>query len=150
MDDLFSLGPGELQKLAAAEELRTCNDFTARFGLTLTEAQIWTLVEKKSEALKDTGRVEFGGGILKKLIWEFCDSPFITQDNYEETLSELLDSFYYFKNESMDIISDDELISLMKEYFDTVCQGSLEYMSGTALDDLCRSARNGGTPRRLF
>lgn len=143
MDDMFELTALAANKAAAAGELRECNAFTGQFGITLTERQIQTLVEKRFEALNSTGRVEFGCGITKKLIREFCDSPFIMQENYEETVLELLDSFYYFKNESEDRISDDELIAFMRRHFDTTCQGSLEYLSGTTLEDLCRNTRYG-------
>ena len=33
----------------------------------------------------------------------------------------------------MDLITDDELIEFMKKSFDGICQGDLEYLSGTAL-----------------
>lgn len=48
---------------------------------------------------------------------EFCNSnsPFLFQFNYMEVLSDLLEIFYYFKNESLEEISDDELI-LQKIY----------------------------------
>jgi hypothetical protein len=143
MDDMFSLTPVSMQKIQTAKELRECNEFTQRYGLSLSEQQIHGLVEKRFEALKDTGRIEFGKGILKKLIYEFCDSPYIIQENYEDTILELLDSFYYFKNESMDLISDDELMTFMKEHFDTICEGSLEYLNGTTLEELCRNTRYG-------
>lgn len=143
MKDMFSLSPIHMQKLQTAAELRECNDLTLKFGLCLSEQQIQSLVEKRFEALKETGRIELGQGILKKLIYEFCDSPYITQENYEDTIWELQETFYYFKNDSMDLISDDELISFMKDHFDTVCQGSLEYLSGTSLEELCRSTRYG-------
>lgn len=143
MDDMFELTVQSANKAAAAEGLRECNAFTGQFGLTLTERQIQALAEKRVEALNSTGRVEFGSGITKKLIREFCDSPYIMQENYEETILELLDSFYYFKNESEDRISDDELIAFMRRHFDTTCQGSLEYLSGTTLEDLCRNTRFG-------
>lgn len=141
MDDMFSLTPVSMQKIQTANELRECNEFTPRYGLSLSEQQIHNLVEKRFEALKDTGRIEFGKGILKKLIYEFCDSPYIIQENYEDTILELLDSFYYFKNESMDLISDDELMTFMKQHFDIICQGSLEYLNGTTLEELCRNTR---------
>lgn len=143
MDDMFELTVQSANKAAAAEELRECNAFTGQFGLTLTERQIQALAEKRVEALNSTGRVEFGSGITKKLIREFCDSPYIMQENYEEAILELLDSFYYFKNESEDRISDDELIAFMRRHFDTTCQGSMEYLSGTTLEDLCRNTRYG-------
>ena len=143
MDDMFSLTPVSMQKIQTAKELRECNEFTRRYGLSLSEQQIHGLVEKRFEALKDTGRIEFGKGILKKLIYEFCDSSYIIQENYEDTILELLDSFYYFKNESMDLISDDELMTFMKEHFDNICEGSLEYLNGTTLEELCRNTRYG-------
>lgn len=153
MDDMFEMTTWPGNKLSAAEELRECNVLTGRYGLSLSEKQIQTLVEKRMEALRSTGRIEFGQGITKMLIEAFCDSPYIYQENYEETILELLDSFYYFKNESEDRIPDDELIAFMRRHFDTTCQGSLEYLSGTTLEDLCRNTRYGyetGDDGRLF
>lgn len=143
MDENFTLSIVGLQKMQTAAELRECNEITLRYGLFLSEQQIQSLVERRFAALKATGRIEFGQGVLKMLITEFCNSPYILQENYEDTILELQDSFYYFKNESEDRISDDELISFMKKHFDGVCHGSLEYLSGTSLEELCRNARYG-------
>lgn len=141
MDDMFSLTPIERQKRYEIAELNKCNEYTIKFGLQLSEKQIISLIEKRFDSLKSMGRVEFGEGIIKKLIYEFCDSPYISQENYEDTICELQEIFYYFKNESMDMISDDELIEFMKNHFDNECQGSLEYLSGTSLEELCRNTR---------
>ncbi len=143
MDEMFGMTLWGANKLSAAEELRDCNVYTVRYGLTLTDQQIQTLVDKRFEALTRTGRVEFGLGITKMLIEAFCDSPYIDQANYEETMMELLDSFYYFKNESEDRIPDDELIAFMRLQFDTTCQGSVEFLNGTLLEGLSRNARYG-------
>jgi hypothetical protein len=146
MDNGFMMEPVRVQMLAAAQELRECNKFTGRYGLSLSEGEIQDLVERRFGALKDTGRIEFGEGILKKLIYAFCDSPYISQENYEDTLLELQDSFYYYKNESMDRLTDDELIDYMKTVFNGRAQGSLDYLSGTSLDELCRYVREGYDP----
>ena len=143
MEESFELALRKSDRLAAAEELRQTNALTARYGLSLSETQIAEIIEKRGEALAATGRVEFGRGIIRALVEAFCDSPFIYQENYEETILELLDSFYYFKNESEDRIPDDELIAIMRRHFDTTCQGSMEYLSGTTLEDLCRNTRYG-------
>lgn len=145
-NDFIFLTALDAQKQQTIAELKECNDITLRYGLLLSDKQIANIVEKRFEALKETGRIEFGQGILKKLIYEFCDCPYITQDNYEETLCELQDSFYYFKNESMDIATDDEIISFMRYHFDSDCQGSVEYLRDVALEDLCRYVRSGGRP----
>lgn len=143
MDGKFDMTLVNMQKIQTAQELRECNELTLKFGLFLSEQQIHNLVEKRFEALKNTGRIEFGQGIFKMLITEFCDSPFISQDNYEDIILELQDSFYYFKNESNDQISDEELISFMKKRFDGKCQGSLECLCDMTLEELCRNTRYG-------
>ncbi len=143
------MDPVGLQALQTADELRSCNAFTGTYGLRLSEKQIQNLTQKRFEALRNTGRVEFGPGILGKLIAAFCDSPYITQNNYEETILELQESFYYFKNESLDLLSDDELISYMKLNYDTVCMGDLDYLNGTSLEELCRGRRNGSETDNL-
>ncbi len=143
MGKKFDISIVNMQKLRAIEDLRECNQLTLRYGLSLNEQEMQNIVNKRFAALKDTGRIEFGQGILKKLITEFCDSPYIMQDNYEDIIIELQDSFYYFKNESNDLISDDELISFMKLHFDGICQGSLEYLNDMTLEDLCRNTRYG-------
>lgn len=89
MEKKFDMTIMNMQKLRTVEELRGCNDITLKFGLYLSEKQINNIIEKRFQALKDTGRIEFGQGILKKLIIEFCDSPYISQENYEETIMEL-------------------------------------------------------------
>jgi hypothetical protein len=142
LDSEFSLIPSEARQIAACAQLRECNAFTTKFGLYLSDNQIQALVKNRFDSLQATGRIEFGDGILKKLVYAFCDSPYVSQDNYEETLAELQDSFYYFKNESEDRFADDELIELMKTVFDGVAQGSLDFLSGTSLENLCRAARN--------
>ena len=83
-------------------------------------------------------------GLLPMLILAFCDSPYIRQDNYEDTVVALLDVFYTVKNESMDLLSDDELIDFMKAQFDGECQGSMESLCDATLEGLCRRERYKG------
>ncbi|MEG0751194.1 MAG: DUF6323 family protein [Oscillospiraceae bacterium] len=140
MTDDFSLEPIKMQALAFAQELRDSSKLLAGFGLALSENQIQNLAVHRAQALKNTGRVEFGDGIMQKLVYAFCDSPYILQSDLEETLIELQDSFYYFKNESDDALIDDELIEYMKRYFDGRAGGSIEYLAGITLDELFRNA----------
>lgn len=142
MSKNLTLSPMDFQKFQTAKELETCNALTLKFGLYLSQEQIARMVEKRVEALQETGRIEFGEGMIKKIIFEFCDSPFIWQDTYEETIFELLDSFYYFKNDSLDIVSDDELIKFMKIQFD-LHEGDIDYLNGTSLEKLSSYVKNG-------
>lgn len=133
----------QLQLAAAREEIRCCDRLNALYGLSLSEADIGELVELRSQALKSTGRVEFGGGILPKLIRAFCSSPYVDQQSYTSILADLQDAFYYFKNESQDRFSDDELIEFMVSVFNGRAEGSTELLTAISLEELCRWARNG-------
>ena len=143
MSENITLTILNIKKKQLIMNIKKCNELTIKFGVSLSDEVIERLINKRFEALKNTGRIEFGEGILKKLIEAFCDSPYIMQNNYEETLEELQDIFYFFKGEAMEQISDDELIEFMKRDFDGKCQGSIEYLSGTSLEELCRGTRYG-------
>ena len=73
---------------------------------------------------------------------EFSSSPYVSPDNYLETLHELIEIFYYFKNETLDLISDDNLIRFMKKCFDGRCGGSLEILRSRDLEEMARSIRS--------
>lgn len=133
----------QMQLSKAKEEVRLCNDLNALYGLILTEQDITELVQLRGQALHNTGRVEFGGGILPKLIRAFCKSPYIDPYNYATTLGQLQDAFYYFKNESQDQFSDDDLIEFMADAFNGQAHGSAEVLETISLEELCRWARNG-------
>lgn len=140
--ELIPFASGLIQKQAVNEVVK-CNDLTERFGLVLTQTQAIELVETRSFALRDNGRIEFGGGVIDKIIKEFCESPYISMHNYTATLHELIEIFYYYKNETMDLISDDDLIKFMKSSFDGICQGSLDLLSGRELYRLAKNLRFG-------
>lgn len=139
----YELAFRQAQIEAAKDELRCCDALNALHGLTLTEADIAELVELRGQALRRTGRVEFGGGILPKLIRAFCCSPYVDRGNYAAVLGDLQDAFYYFKNESEDRFSDDELIEFMASVFNGIGAGATEVLTTISLEELCRWARNG-------
>lgn len=124
-------------------ELLETNEKTQKFGLTLSKDEARYLVEQRREALEETKRVEFGEGILTKIVYEFCDSNYIVQSEYVETLKRLQEIFFHFKNEMMDEVSDEELLHFMKEQFETVCRGDLEYLEGTCLSLFAQAVRAG-------
>ena len=103
-----------IQMELGMREVRECNAYSRQFGLVLKEPETRELVECRQKVLVDTGRVEFGGGILPKLIHAFCDSPYIDQETYAATLAELQEAFYYFKGEAQERFTDDERIEFIK------------------------------------
>lgn len=138
----------DLQERMVLERLLSFNEKTARYGLALTEADAKELLLCRREALGETGRVEFGEGILPAIIYAFCDSPYMDRDTYREILGELMETFYLYKNESMDALSDGELIGFMRRLFDGVCFGDLAYLQGTCLERFARALRAGYLRRR--
>ena len=132
----------EMQLAQAKDEIRCCDDLSRRYGLTLSDHDVAELVQLRQDALNAAGRVELGGGILPKLIRAFCSSPYVGQRNYCATLADLQEAFYYFKNESMDLFSDDDLIEFMAKVFNGRAEGSTELLCAISLEDLCRWARN--------
>lgn len=135
--------PVAIQNEQAVAQIVKCNEKTASYGLTLTHQEALELVQTRQEALSNNGRIEFGGGIIDKLIFEFCDSSFLYRQNYAQTLHELLETFYYFKNESLDLLGDDELLALMKEQFENACKGSVALLQNRDLEAIAHNIRYG-------
>lgn len=117
-------------------ELLTVNQDIQNYGLTLTEDEALSIIEKRNESLEDNGRLEFNNILIKKLINEFASSGYINQDNFAETIYDLIDIFYFYKNETYDKLSDDDLISIMRESYDNECEGSLDLLQCRTLDKI--------------
>ncbi len=135
-----------LQKLSddyQVSKILKTNEESKEYGLSLSEIEATNLVVAKRNALKTERRVELGEGIMPKLIHTFSDSSFINQEYYAEILARLQDIFYLYKNESMDMIADDELLGFMKNAFEYESGGDLEYLEGTALERFARDIRAG-------
>lgn len=131
------------QNQTALEQIKSCNEYTKKFGIVITGEDALSFLEERKYTLKEQERVEFGQGILSKLLFTFCDSPYLYQDNYVEYITRLQEIFYLYKNESLDDVSDDELLEIMKENFDGICQGSLDYLEETCLEAFAREIRKG-------
>lgn len=142
--DLIAL-TGSLPARQAACDILCCNSLTEAYGLSLTSEQAAELIQTRSLSLESTGRIEFGGGVIDKIIRSFCDSPYLSQYDYAETLHELVELFYFFKNETLDLIGDDDLIGLMKKGYD-ICQGSLDLLANRELETMARNIRYGFDP----
>ena len=75
------------------------NQYAQKYGLTLSEEEAQVIVAERKNTLKEQKRVEFGESILPRLIYEFCDSDYINQDNYADTMVRLQEIFFLYKNE---------------------------------------------------
>lgn len=132
-----------LQRQNQLAKVLETNQRAERYGLTLSEEEAGLILEERGRALKEQKRVEFGEGILPKIIDEFCDSAYLDQEHYVETLIRVQDIFYLYKNEMMDEITDDELLHFMKEQYEEICFGDLDYLESTCLSNFAQAIRAG-------
>ena len=133
----------QFQKQNLSTQLLLTNQYTQQYGLVLTQEDTELILEGRKNALQEQRRVEFGESILPRIIFEFCDSAYIRQDNYTQTLLRLQEIFFLYKTEMEDEITDDELLHFMKEQFETICYGDLEYLEGTCLTGFAEAIRAG-------
>lgn len=132
-----------LQQQNWLDRIMKTNRKTESFGLVLSGQDAALLLSERTNALRQEQRVEFGESITEKIIYEFCDSDFINQNNYVDTIIRLQEIFYSYKNEMLDEITDDELLHFMKEQFETTCFGDLDYLEGTCLTIFSQAVRAG-------
>ncbi len=111
-----------------ADEVVEINQKTKEFGLVLTRDEIKNIIVSRNQVLHSYGRVELSVEATKELAEVFCASPYVDDKNYISILYELQEIFYYLKNETEDRIGDSSLINMMREYFDSICMGSLELL----------------------
>ena len=138
--------PGMLALLETApapwegKALRRAETAAERFGLTLPPEAYERLGAERRRALRETRRLELGEGILPALILAFCDSPYLDQGHWEESLTELQSLFYQFKNETRDALPDAELLAAMARVFQER-GGSLTALAMAEPEELRRAAR---------
>ena len=132
-----------LQNSGQLAKVIETNRYTQQFGLVLSEQDAQMILDERKNALHTQERVEFDGGIVTKIIYEFCDSDYIDQNNYVTSIIRLQDIFYLYKNEMMDEITDDELLHLMKDMYEIVCFGDLDYLENTCLANFSQAVRAG-------
>lgn len=110
------------------------NAYADKYGLVLSKEDAAIIVQERVNTLKQEQRIELGQSILPKIAFMFCDSSYIMQENYRDSLIRLQEIFFAYKNEMMDEITDDELLEFMREQFEEVCYGDFDYLEGTCLE----------------
>lgn len=131
MDKEDLLVSAEHQSTAA---LAKSNETAARYGLSLSQPEMHKLARQRVQVLRGTGRVDFEGGVLDKLVYAFCDSGYLDARNYFDTLCALQEAFYQLKNETE--LPDDILIERMRQHFEGNCGGSVDDLPGILLQAL--------------
>ena len=120
-----------------------------REGLTLTAEQARTVALAHGDALRRTGRIEWGPSAAEGLLDAFAGSPWLTRENQGQQLADLLALFYDCRAELPDSLPDGWLLERMRQAYDGTCQGCMELMGDCFLLRLPRHLRQGGRPEEL-
>lgn len=123
---------------AVKEGLIRVNGITNEYGLVLTVKEVNRLSEAVSGALRESGRIEIGEGIMPVLAEEFSSSVFVNIDNYAEVLEELVYVFFNVKTALCDKIADRELVRILKDFYENKAYGSVEIMRDKDIDILVK------------
>ena len=135
----FNDGASYSQQLSS--EIMKTNDVSVNYGLMLLESDVAMLVQSSKDSIKDNDRIEFGESATLKILSKFMQSSYISQSCYAETIASLIDIFYEVKEESLDILTDYEVIDIMFNFFENESGGSIEVLQNRDLDTLCRKIR---------
>lgn len=137
--DLIAFTAGGIAK-QAERELLLANEYLFRYGdgIVLSEKDAKMLVESRSRALRSYGRVELGGESVAMLAKKFCQSPNIEKHEFAEVLSDIVEIFYAFRNETEGAVSDEELAEAMAIAFDGSCHGALALLAAKNPRELVR------------
>lgn len=119
-------------------------DIAAENGLKITAKEAEFIAETEENAVAEQQRVEIGTGAAALITEKFIRSAYVTQESFAETIAALVDIFYEAKEESFDMLYDDEIADIMFYFFEHVSEGSTELLQGRDMEEFCRSIRNGG------
>lgn len=133
--DLSIIGSGDKKLI---KELIELNPYSRSNGLVITEEIAREITEARHTALKNNGRVELKTDVTARLVRAFSESPYIFQEDFSFVIAEIIDLFYHIKNETENSISDDDLISEMRNVFNNTCHGDIENMQSKGLEKIVR------------
>ena len=125
----------EIHNRYVAKDILALNEHTEPYGITLSQKDCTELAESRSEFLIENERIEVGTGAVRRIIEEFCESPYVSQMNFKQTVADLLECFYYIKTETEDRVDDESVIEFLKYVFENDAGGDVAsiYLS-TALE----------------
>lgn len=142
----FELSPQlklhEITNAQRKDDLLALNETSAEYGLVLSEQEAEMLVQAGRDAIALQDRIEFGKSATTKMIEKFMHSSYLSQNGYADTIAALLEVFYEVKEESLDILTDDEVIQVMYDLFEGESGGDVEILRSRDLEELCRRIRN--------
>ena len=115
----------------AKNEILQINEESSAYGLILSSKDVEEVIKSRGYSLKTYGRIDLNMDITKKLIKKLYTSPYTQKDDYVELINDLQDIFYYLKNETLDEISDNEIIDIISEFYEK-SSGRIDHVQNLA------------------
>ena len=108
-------------------EILNLNQKSQIYGLTLNKEEVKEIINSRDNTLKNYGRIELDIGVTKMIIENLYKSQYTDKDDYVYLINDLHEIFYYLKNETLDKISDVEIIEIIDEFYNN-CSGRIDIL----------------------
>ena len=112
-------------QITQENEILDLNEKSQIYGLTLNKEDVKEIINSRDNTLKSYGRIELDIGVTKMIIENLYKSQYTDKDDYVDAINDLHEVFYYLKNETLDQISDIEIIELIDEIYNN-CSGRID------------------------
>ena len=112
-------------QITQENEILDLNEKSQIYGLTLNKEDVKEIINSRDNTLKSYGRIELDIGITKMIIENLYKSQYTDKDDYVYAINDLHEVFYYLKNETLDQISDIEIIEIIDEVYNN-CSGRID------------------------
>lgn len=106
-------------------DLLQINSKSKEYGLILTDKDVEEIIQSRNSTLKNYGRIELNIDVTKKIIENLYLSQYTDKDDYVELINDLQEIFYYLKNETLDEISDIEILEIIDDFYNR-CNGRID------------------------
>lgn len=106
-------------------EILQMNSESEQYGLSLSQDDIEEIIKSRNHTLQSYGRIDLNINATKQLIENLYISQYTDKDDYVELINDLQDIFYYLKNETLDEISDIEILEIIDEFYNE-CSGRID------------------------
>ena len=112
-------------QITQENEILDLNEKSQIYGLTLNKEDVKEIINSRDNTLKSYGRIELNISITKMIIENLYKSQYTDKDDYVYAINDLHEVFYYLKNETLDQISDIEIIEIIDEVYNN-CSGRID------------------------
>ena len=106
-------------------EILNLNNESQSYGLVLSKEDVDEIINSRNDTLKYYERIELDIDVTKKIIENLYTSQYTYKDDYVELINDIQEIFYYLKNETLDEISDIEVIEILDKFYNE-CSGRID------------------------